>query len=96
MTSQPPPDPLKPTNQRKESRDRSLRSGKLYFGTFSPSIIDCLVIDLSTKGVRVETPIMTQLPERLDIKIGDAPVRPVRRCWTRGNVIGLEFLDLNK
>ncbi len=86
-------DALKPLDHRKEPRQRVLKAGKLYYGAFSPTVIDCLVIEQSTNGVRVETPEMTQVPELFKVKIGDAPVHRARRCWTRGQAIGLEFLD---
>lgn len=89
-----PPDALKPINHRQEPRERVLKAGKLYFGTFSPTVIDCLVVELSAKGVRVETPEMTQVPELFKIKVGDAPVLRARRCWTRGQAIGMELLNL--
>jgi hypothetical protein len=86
-------DALKPIDHRKEPRQRVLRAGKLYFGTFSPTVIDCLVIEQSGNGVRVETPEMTQVPELFKIRVGDGPLHRARRCWTLGQVIGLEFLD---
>ncbi|MGE4482852.1 hypothetical protein [Acidocella sp.] len=76
-----------------EPRRRILKGGKLYFGAFSPTVVDCLVIDLTANGARVETPEMTQVPELFKIQIGDAPARRARRCWAHGNAIGLEFLD---
>lgn len=86
-------DALKPADKRKEPRQRVLRAGKLYFGAFSPTVIDCLVVELSGQGGRVETPEMTQVPDLFKIKVGDGPVQRARRTWTRGNMIGLELLD---
>ncbi len=94
MTSLPSPESLKPADCRRGLRHRILQAGKLYYGAFSPTVVNCLMIDLSTKGARVETSVMTQVPELFKIQVGDAPVRLARRCWTRGNAIGLEFLDL--
>lgn len=86
-------DALKPIDHRKEPRQRVLKAGKLYYGAFSPTVIDCLVVELSDNGLRVETPEMTQVPELFKVRVGDSSVQRARRCWTRGHVIGIEFLD---
>lgn len=84
---------LKPTDLRKAPRHRVLIAGKLYYGAFNLTVVNCLVLDLSTLGARVETPIMTQLPELFKIQIGDGDnIRDARRCWSRGNAVGLEFI----
>jgi len=93
MTALPSLDALKPNDHRKEPRQRVLKAGKLYYGAFSPTVIDCLVIEISGKGVRVETSEMTHVPELFKVRIGDSSVHRARRCWTRGNVIGIELLD---
>jgi hypothetical protein len=87
-------DALKPIDHRKEPRERVLKTGKLYYGAFSPTVIDCLVVEVSANGMRVETPAMTQVPELFKVRIGDAQIHRARRCWTRGQLIGLEFLEL--
>lgn len=93
MSSLPPIKSLKPIDHRKEPRKRVLSGGKIYIGAFSPTVIDCLVVEISAKGGRVETPEMTQVPDLFKIKIGDGPVQRARRTWTRGTMIGLELLD---
>jgi hypothetical protein len=75
------------------SRSRSLKTGKLLYGGVTPVVIDCLIVDLSEAGARVETPTMTSIPVLLRLRSGDGPERHVRRCWAQGNEIGLEFLD---
>ncbi len=67
-------------------------AGRLYYGAFSMTVINCLVLDRSTLGARVETPIMMQVPDLFKIQIGDEDIRYARRCWSRGNAIGLEFI----
>ncbi len=94
MTALSSSDALKPVDHRKEPRQRVLKTGKLYCGAFSPTVIDCLVVEVSSNGVRVETPEMTQVPELFKVRIGDAQVHRARRCWTRGQVIGMEFLEV--
>jgi hypothetical protein len=78
--------------RRSGKRGRTFKSAKLVFGGFSPTVIDCLVIEMSDVGVRVETGVMVQVPEILSLQLSDNTVRQVRRAWATGNEIGLEIL----
>jgi hypothetical protein len=78
--------------RRRGKRGRTFKSAKLVFGGFSPTVIDCLVIEMSDVGVRVETSVMVQVPEILSLQLSDNTARQVRRVWATGNEIGLEFL----
>jgi hypothetical protein len=84
-------DPDSP-ERRTEHRARAIKSGKLVYGGFSPTVIDCIVHDLSDDGACVETEVMVEVPESLTLRIGDDTKRKARRCWARGNLIGLEFV----
>ena len=88
-----PPEPNVPAAEcRKETRPLTLRTAKLIFGGFSASVVDCLVRDLTATGARVETDTMTMVPETLSLQLAGGGNQPARRCWAKGNVIGLEFL----
>jgi hypothetical protein len=45
---------LLPVNRRREKRSRTLKSGKLLYGGVSLTVIDCLIIEMSDGGARVE------------------------------------------
>ncbi len=62
------------------------------FGDFSPTILDCLVIEMSAEGARVETSVMVQVPNALTLILSGEVGRPCVRRWAAGNQIGLEFL----
>jgi hypothetical protein len=83
---------LQAADRRIESRPRALKAAKLIYGGVCPAVIDCLVRDLSAGGVRVETDVMTMVPEILSLQLQEGHARRVRRCWANGNAIGLEFL----
>lgn len=79
--------------RRSEHRPRAIKSGKLLYGGFSPTVIDCIVHDLSAKGACVETEVMVEVPERLVLRFSDNTQYKARRCWARGNLIGVEFVS---
>jgi len=82
---------LRPTERRGGQRGRTFKSGKLQYGGITPSVVDCLVVEMSDGGARVETSVMVQVPEIFVLHLNDAD-RKVRRAWAVGNQIGLEFL----
>lgn len=79
--------------RRNEHRTRAIKSGKLLYGGFSPTVVDCIVHDLSAKGARVETEVMIEVPETLVLRFADNTQRKIRRCWARGHLIGVEFIS---
>ncbi|MGO9817445.1 MAG: PilZ domain-containing protein [Acidocella sp.] len=79
------------TDRRTERRARAIKSAKLIYGGFSPTVIDCIVHDLSELGACVETEVMVEVPEFLTLRLADNTHHKARRCWARGNHIGLEF-----
>jgi hypothetical protein len=78
--------------RRSGKRGRTFKSAKLVFGGFSPTVIDCLVIEMSDVGARVETSAMTQTIEILTLRLSDGTEHRARRAWAMGNEMGLEFL----
>jgi hypothetical protein len=78
-------------NRRQDPRPRAIKSGKLLYGFFSPTVIDCLVLEVSDAGARVETAVMIRVPEKLSLRLSDGSKKLARRSWARGNQIGLEF-----
>lgn len=79
-------------NRRRERRSRAFKSGKLIYGGFNAAVVDCLIIEMSDTGARVETSVMMNVPETLALRFSDGTERQVRRSWARGNEIGFEFL----
>jgi len=93
MSTQDANSPPSRPNRRNASRSRALKSAKLIYGAgFNATVIDCLLIEMSEGGARVETAIMMQVPETLSLRLGDNTERQVRRRWALGNEIGLEFI----
>jgi hypothetical protein len=87
------PDANSPSADRRNAeRLRALKSAKLIYGGFSATVIDCLLIEISETGARVETAVMMHVPEFLVLRLSDNTERQARRCWAVGNEIGLAFI----
>lgn len=84
-------DDVPPENRRGKPRPRTIKSGKLFFGGFNKTVFDCLVLDLSETGVRIETAVMIDAPEIAFLQIQDDMIGPMKKRWTAGNQIGFEF-----
>lgn len=76
--------------RRKLIRSRVLKSAKLVVGP--SSVIDCVVQNLNTAGVRVQISGATDLPEGLTMTFdGGRTMRSCRIVWRTLNETGLEF-----
>ena len=76
---------------RRARRQQVLKRAQLGFG-FLGSTIDCLIIDESPFGVLSETPVMTQVPEHVKLRLASGATFDALRRWTAGNKIGFEFI----
>ncbi len=79
-------------DRRRHWRTRTLKAGRLHFGGFSLSTVDCLIVDLSDSGARIETGVMVNTPDVLFLNFVGGSTRACTRRWANGNEIGLEFL----
>lgn len=84
---------LRPADRRIEKRGSTLKSGKLVYGGSWGVIVDCLVLDLSDRGARVETILSIDVPEFFFLRLSDGTDRRVYRRWVSGHQIGVEFAD---
>ncbi len=78
-------------DQRRAQRRQVLKRAQLIFG-HGGCTIDCLVLDESPLGVRVETPVMTDIPEYLLIRFSGGGTFNAARHWSAGTRLGLEFI----
>lgn len=77
---------------RRARRRQVLKRGQLIFG-HADSTIDCLVLDESPHGAGLETPLMTDFPERLRIRFAGGVTYDALRRWSAGNRLGVEFVS---
>lgn len=58
----------------------------------SPIAIDCMVLDFSPKGARLEVAVGLEFPDRFNLRLeGDGITRGCRVVWRRENRLGVEF-----
>ena len=82
---------LQGIDQRREKRTPTVMCGKLTYGGAHKTVTNCLIVDLSEGGARVETSVAADVPEAFILRSGDAPGRRAYRRWTSGHQLGLEF-----
>ncbi|HEV7263629.1 MAG TPA: PilZ domain-containing protein [Falsiroseomonas sp.] len=58
---------------------------------FANTLHDCLVLDTSEGGARIQTATPISLPGRLVLRLSDGQAITVSRAWSRGSDAGLEF-----
>jgi hypothetical protein len=83
---------LQPVEQRHEKRSPTIKSGQLLYGGAHRTVIDCLVLDISDRGARVETILAADIPEAFFLRSSNGPERQAYRRWASGQQIGLEFV----
>jgi hypothetical protein len=77
---------------RRTMRVQTSLQGRLGYGGSEPGVTYCQILDMSETGVRVEVYVpLDPMPESFSIEFDDVYCR-ARRCWARGNEIGLEFI----
>lgn len=83
--------PLQPTELRGEARKRVLSAAKLLFGGFSKTVFDCLVVDQSPHGLRIQVGSTHMLPNELIVEFPNGTQRPARLIWASASEAGLEY-----
>lgn len=79
---------------RQAPRAASLKSVKILFnGGFTSSVIDAVLLDSSSSGVRVRTAAPVQIPEWVTIKFRDGETSRGQRRWQRGTEIGFKLVE---
>lgn len=74
--------------RREAVRQGVLKAAKLVTGN---SVVDCLVLNISASGVRVQLSAMMVLPERMTLCFRGGAAFACERRWARALEVGLEF-----
>lgn len=77
--------------RRREGRSRMLGSAKLLFGGFSKTVFDCVILDRSLSGLRVQVGSTHVLPNELIVEFSNGTRRFARLVWASCAEVGLEF-----
>jgi hypothetical protein len=74
--------------RRREVRTGVLKRAKITFGR---SVIDCIVIDVSSGGARVRTEVVTAVPEQVVLRFSGGSAFVARLQWALGTELGFAF-----
>ena len=77
--------------RRAEDRTRVLSSAKLLFGGYSKTVFDCVILDRSRNGLRVQTGSTHVLPNELIVEFSNGSRRNARLIWATCAEAGLQF-----
>lgn len=80
--------------KRAVKRTSVLQAGKIIYGGAWGAIVDCLILDITNSGARVETILAVDIPENFWLKLNDGIERRCYRRWVSGHQIGIEFADI--
>jgi hypothetical protein len=83
--------PMQPSNLRREERKRVLGAAKLLFGGFSKTVFDCIVLDRSPRGLRVQVGSTHMIPSELIVEFSNGTRRHARLVWASASEAGLEY-----
>lgn len=74
---------------RRASRQRILKAGKIEFGL---PAIDCIIRNISETGAALEVESPVGIPDRFDlVLVSDGVRKPASVVWRKPNRIGVRF-----
>ena len=77
-------------NQRRAPRSHVIKAAEIMLGV---PPLQCTVLDVSAVGVRVYLSEISEVPERVNLRLPDGSIRGARRVWQQGAEAGFEFVD---
>lgn len=77
-----------PQERRHLRRNTVLRKAQVLFGS---TLHDCLVVDSSEGGARIQTAAPVALPSTVVLRLSDGQSIPANQAWSRGTEVGLAF-----
>ena len=81
------------SEKRSRERNRVYKAGKIIFND-RYSVVDCAIKDISATGAKLKLSTPMLLPETFELRfVGEQRTIKAKCRWTRGNMIGVEFLE---
>lgn len=80
-----------PEDRRRYPRSRVLQRGKIVFRN-GHSVIDCVLLDLSSAGARLKLPNWLGVPDRFELRIEHGPRHDAAVCHHDFETGGVRFL----
>jgi len=88
MAEKPDNEPIS-LERRRVRRERLLLRAKLVIGD---GVYDCILLDQTAAGARLETLLPVALPERFSLRFPDGRQLACERRWTSGRRLGVEIV----
>lgn len=79
-----------PANRRRAPRTSMLKRAQIVAGE---AIYDCVVLDGSADGARIQLQLPMPLPEQVELRFVGGITAPARQRWHRGTEWGLELVE---
>ena len=79
-------------DRRRATRERLLQRAQIVV---EERVFDCVLLDLTPGGARVETMLPLNLPDRFSVRFADGRQALCERRWRVGQRMGLMFLRAN-
>lgn len=89
MAEQPDNEPIT-LDRRRTRRERLLLRAKLVIGD---GVYDCILLDQTSAGARLETLLPMALPEQFSLRFPDGRQLACQRRWTNGRRLGVEIVQ---
>jgi hypothetical protein len=79
--------------RRKFSRTRISKRSRIFLSP-DHSLLDCLVIDISVAGARLESPAREPIPDTFELTFDAIIMRPCRVAWRSSSELGVAFTNV--
>jgi hypothetical protein len=79
--------------RRKFARTRISKRSRIFLSP-DQSLLDCVVIDISVAGARLEAPAREQIPDTFELTFDAIIMRPCRVAWRSSSELGVAFTNV--
>lgn len=79
--------------RRKFSRTRISKRSRIFLSP-DQSLLDCLVIDISVAGARLEFTAREPIPDTFELTFDAIIMRPCRVAWRSSSELGVAFTNV--
>jgi hypothetical protein len=86
------PKPETYEDRRNQTRKKVEKAGRVIFNG-SQGIVDCIILDISEGGAKLQFPGRQVLPRTFTLQLHDGTVTECEVRWAKDSFFGVRFLD---
>ena len=79
--------------RRKFARTRISKRSRIFLNP-DQSLLDCLVVDISVAGARLQSPAREPIPDTFELTFDGITMRPCRVAWRSSSELGVAFTNV--